>query len=236
MNGEQLCEYGCGLLAKHQLKNCKWCCYKSQNSCEGIREKFRNKNPKRKPLSDDHKKRISLANSGKKTGPRSENTKRKMRKPKSEEHKKHIREAQNKPEIKLKYSIAQKEAQNRPEVKEKNRERALNGGAVYANQFIKNPSRPQVELFKMLHQLCPNPIMNYPIYYRKKWNYSIDIADSRLALAIEYDEPYWHKNKGRDLRRQKRIEELGWKFLRYEKLPALEQLKLDIIRVINSRS
>lgn len=35
-----LCEYDCGQEAKHQLKNGKWCCSKSQNSCLEIRKKF----------------------------------------------------------------------------------------------------------------------------------------------------------------------------------------------------
>jgi len=32
-----ICEYGCGQEAKHQLKNGKWCCSKSQNSCPAKR-------------------------------------------------------------------------------------------------------------------------------------------------------------------------------------------------------
>ena len=31
----KLCDYGCGQEAKHQLKNGKWCCSKSVNSCPG---------------------------------------------------------------------------------------------------------------------------------------------------------------------------------------------------------
>lgn len=34
-----VCEYGCEQEAKHQLKNGKWCCAKSQNSCPEIRRK-----------------------------------------------------------------------------------------------------------------------------------------------------------------------------------------------------
>jgi 5-methylcytosine-specific restriction endonuclease McrA len=35
----RICEYGCGQEAKYQLKNGKWCCSKSQNSCPEIRRK-----------------------------------------------------------------------------------------------------------------------------------------------------------------------------------------------------
>ncbi len=45
-----LCEYGCGNKAKHQLKNGKWCCSKSHNSCI----------IKRKPLTEEQKKEHSL--------------------------------------------------------------------------------------------------------------------------------------------------------------------------------
>ena len=34
-----LCEYGCGLDAQYQLKNKRWCCSKSPNSCINIRKK-----------------------------------------------------------------------------------------------------------------------------------------------------------------------------------------------------
>ena len=34
-----LCEYGCGKEAHYQLKNGKWCCCKSSNSCSKNREK-----------------------------------------------------------------------------------------------------------------------------------------------------------------------------------------------------
>ena len=41
-----LCNYGCGQEAKYKLKNNKWCCCKSPNSCIAVRIKN----------SDNHKK------------------------------------------------------------------------------------------------------------------------------------------------------------------------------------
>lgn len=35
-----ICDYGCGQEGKYQLKNRKWCCSKSQNSCPILRKKF----------------------------------------------------------------------------------------------------------------------------------------------------------------------------------------------------
>lgn len=84
------------------------------------------------------------------------------------------------------------------------------GKAAYMNMFIKNPSKPQVELFHLCQKLLPYPIMNCPC-----GRYSIDIAIPILNLAIEYDGSYWHQDEEYDQKRQKEIEEDGWIFIRY---------------------
>lgn len=38
-NSHQICEYGCGNLAKYQLKNDRWCCSQYCNSCPAIKKK-----------------------------------------------------------------------------------------------------------------------------------------------------------------------------------------------------
>jgi len=40
----RICDYGCGQKAKHQLKNGKWCCSESHNSCQVMRKKNSIKN------------------------------------------------------------------------------------------------------------------------------------------------------------------------------------------------
>ena len=68
----KLCEYSCGKEAKHQLKNGKWCCNKSQNSCLIIRKKNSKSHKgqkawnKGKELSESHKRKNSEANKGRK--------------------------------------------------------------------------------------------------------------------------------------------------------------------------
>ena len=49
-----LCDYGCGQEAKYQLKNGKWCCCKSFNSCPAIRKK----NRESQIIRSDRQKRI----------------------------------------------------------------------------------------------------------------------------------------------------------------------------------
>jgi Protein of unknown function (DUF559) len=95
-----------------------------------------------------------------------------------------------------------------------------NGGAAYCNIFIKNPSRPQLKLYKMVLELCPYAILNYPCL-----NYSIDIAIPFLNLAIEFDGEYWHKNKEKyDEKRQRQLEQQGWEFFRFSSLPRIDKI------------
>jgi len=104
------------------------------------------------------------------------------------------------------------------------RTRLLNGQAAYMNSFIKNPSKPQRELFELVKTLFQETKINFAIL-----NYSIDIVIPNLKIAIEYDGSYWHQDKNYDIKRQKQIEELGWIFLRYvDRIPSIADLQKDI--------
>jgi very-short-patch-repair endonuclease len=119
---------------------------------------------------------------------------------------------------------------NRTNVRQKRIERMLNGGAIKALAGIKNPSASQVKTFKISQQVLLSPILNYPDYFT---GYSIDIAEPKLAIAIECDGSYWHQEK--DLKRQKELEEQGWNFIRYtDHVPTKQQLKEDIKRILNN--
>lgn len=148
--------------------------------------------------SKEHRKRISEARMGKYTG-----------KDNPFYGKKHTKET-------IKKMVSHP---NRIEFYKKQKEYMINGGASYLNSCISNPSKPQVELYNMILELCPYAILNYPCL-----NYSIDIAIPFLNIAIEYDEPYWHQDKESDERRQKKLEEEGWIFIRFETLPKKENL------------
>ncbi len=104
-------------------------------------------------------------------------------------------------------------------------ERMLNGGAAYSLSFIKNPSKPQVELFDLVKLLYSSAILNY-----SSLNRSIDIAIPDKNIAIEYDGSYWHQNrKESDKIRQKELENVGWKFLRYcDYIPSIDELQRDL--------
>lgn len=106
----------------------------------------------------------------------------------------------------------------------------LNGGASYCNKFIQNPSRPQVELYNRVKELFPSAILNYQFI---ELNYSLDIAIPELKIWFESDGTYWHQNTEKDLMRQRKIENFGWKCIRYasnniSEVPNIDTIKIDI--------
>ena len=182
---------------------------------------------KKRPEQSKLMKERMKGNSFSKGKPKSEKTKQKMRefwtseikKKKSEQMsgENNVMFGRKRPEISGKNNVM-----SRPEILAKFRgenspiyQRMKNGGAAYANSFIKNPSKPQVKLYEKIKVFFPNAILNYPFQ-----NYSIDIAMPDLKVAIEYDGKYWHKGREKeDQKRQKEIEKEGWKFLRYSQIP-----------------
>jgi len=98
--------------------------------------------------------------------------------------------------------------------------------AAWMNTFIKNPSKPQVEIFDLVYDICNGyAVLNYPLL-----NYSIDIAIPHLMVAIEYDGSYWHQNLEKDIKRQTEIEKQGWTVIRYKDyIPDKDDLLNDII-------
>ncbi len=116
-----------------------------------------------------------------------------------------------------------KTEQNREMVKKR---MTTDGGAAYVFSFIKNPSKPQIKLFNIVKELYPSAVLNFPV---KFFNRNIDIAIPEFRIAIEYDGSYWHQNKEDDEKRQKDIESLGWKFIRYmDYIPTKNELQNDI--------
>jgi hypothetical protein len=187
-------------------------------------------NPAKRP---DVRKKISKSKTGVKWGG---NNLIKRRKKASERLSKRNKENNpaKRPEVRAIQSkfMSENNPSKRPEVQEKQRmaklgkrnpdqsKRMSNGGGAYAASFCKNPSKPQVQLFKMVKLLYPSAILNY-VYKR----YCIDIAIPELQIAIEYDGEYWHKGREEaDSKRQKAIEKDGWKFIRYRKLPNNNEL------------
>jgi len=108
--------------------------------------------------------------------------------------------------------------------KEELRQYMINGGTERLLKFNIISSSQQNKIFEMVKQKYLDAMLNFQVS-----NYLIDIAIPEYKIAIEYDGSYWHKNKEKDLKRQKRIESLGWNFIRYvDKIPTNKELIKDI--------
>lgn len=223
-----LCDYGCNGEAKYKLKNGKLCCSKTYRSCLGVRNKHSisvtgEKHPLfGKKFTEESKKKMSLSHIGKKL---TDEQKRKIgqkslgRKiPKSKETRDKI----------SKFRCG-KCFLSRDFI-EKQRNIMLNGRSYEMIKKIKKISNEESKLREMVSQIYYNCQFQYRIF-----NYSIDIALPEYKIAIEYDGYYHFDNK--DLKakiekeyyiiRRKKIENVGWKFIRYtifDKFPTVEEL------------
>jgi hypothetical protein len=237
----KLCDYGCGQLATHQFKNGKWCCSKSYNSCLNRRVK-RNKTQKswNEGLTKETNQILKLV-SEKLTG---------KKKPESREYmlnggSAHANSFPRDPEKmrirneKIRQRMLNGQAKKmssliKKESNEKHRQKMLNGHAAYLNSKIKNPSKPQVELYNRVKKLYPSAELNYPCYRGKgNHSYNLDVAIPELKIYFESDGIWWHQNKDYDIKREKEIEELGWKIIRYKadyinQVPCIDKIEKDI--------
>lgn len=190
-------------------------------------------------VSEETKLKIGRKNKGRRN---SEESKEKMRK--SREGHTHIEETKRKiadgnrnkiisEETRKKSSVSMKKYYLTPEGiknKEKQRQRMLNGGVMKTFKNNKNPSKPQLKLYNIVKEIYPSAELDF---WEDRARRRIDIVIESLMIAIEYDGSYWHKDKEADDKRQKSLEDLGWKFIRYvDYIPTKEKIKNDINRLV----
>lgn len=120
----------------------------------------------------------------------------------------------------------------RDETREKLRKVMLNGGAIKAIKGIKNPSKQEVILRDYIKEIYPKCEFQYQVL-----NYSLDIAILEYKIAIEYD-GWYHFDCQEHIdyhnRRQREIENMGWKFIRYnifKPFPSKDVILLDLSKV-----
>ena len=245
-----LCEYGCGKEALYKFKNGKICCSIHYTKCPIEREKLTKRDrPKEmyKIIAEKNRGSKRSNETRKKIGAKSkikfrnkEYAKKNIERLSQYWGSNHSEATRQKMSIsakkswtnerKKKLSEKSKKMWKNKKLKDKQKQYMLDGGATYANKFIKNPSRPQVELFKIVQEVFPYCYLNYPCLFT---NYNIDIAIPKLNIAIEYDGSWWHQNKEKDKKRQKELEDQGWIFIRYEDyIPTKKELMRNFNEVI----
>lgn len=95
-------------------------------------------------------------------------------------------------------------------------------------------SKQQLELHKIIQQKYPEAVLNYPFL-----TYFLDIfiCIDDIKIDIEYDGWYWHKNKQKDLKRDKFLQSYGFKILRIRSgtlLPAENELFNAVSHLVNT--
>jgi very-short-patch-repair endonuclease len=213
-----LCFYGCGRESIKQFKNGKWCCSKSKNSCPENRKKIGSRSKGRIPWNKDLTKEThqSIRKQAEKiTGRTKEN------------HEGRRKQAEKQSERMI--GRTKENHEGRRKQAEKQSEYMKSGGSTHSRKFIKRFSKGELKLREIVKELFPTSEHTYSIL-----NYDVDIALLEYKIAIEYDGHYHfdtEESKEYHKKRQKEIEEKGWKFLRYnifQKFPTEEQVKEDI--------
>lgn len=242
-----LCYYGCGQEAKYFLSYVKkWCCSKSQNSCLVNRRK--NSEALRKVMKE-------VRNRPKIKEKTSIMLKESWKKKTLEEVSMIVEKRKNTCLIKYGVESPLQVEQFKEKSKETTKKRykvenwartekwlnyMKNGGAIYSNSFIKNPSKEELELREKFEEVNKN--LNFRYKYEHKVledkNYTVDIGIFPYKIAIEFD-GWFHFSDQEHIeyhkKRQKEIEQSGWKFIRYsifQPFPTEEQIREDLLNII----
>lgn len=207
-----LCDYGCRQEGKYQLKNGKWCCSKTYNSCIEVRRKN----------SKWHEENCGGENNPMfgRIGDKSPITGSKRPDVAARVGNKHP----------LFGKVGYWSGKVGPWAGKKNpgqSEYMLNGGATKASSGIINPSKPQKKLFDLIRLWFPQARMNYPFL-----NFSLDVAIPEFRIWFEYDGFYWHQDEERDRQRQEKIEKHDWRCIRYRDVTPTEEKFIQDVRML----
>jgi len=82
----------------------------------------------------------------------------------------------------------------------------------HPNRTMCNVSIPQKFLYKQIKKVFPEAELEYPVRTKQSIRF-IDVAIPRFRLGFEYDGSYWHKNKEKELNRDKDLEEINWNII-----------------------
>jgi len=249
--------FWCNQEATFKLKNGKFCCCNSPNSCIGFRKKNSlshkgnvhsketrlkiSSSNKNQPASEKTKQNIKNAMKKKKDNGwinhppetrKKMSEKRKRWKPSEDEIKRRVETRKG-----YKHSEQTKEKMRKPhhseEFKEAQRQRMLNGGSIRLHKSIKKISKQELNLRNIVKEIYSDCEFQFGVL-----NYFLDVAILKYKIAIEFDGWYHfdtEEHKQYHKFRQERIEKEGWKFYRvtiFDKFPNKDQVKESIEKLI----
>jgi len=249
-----LCDYGCGKEAIYQLKNGKWCCQKSQNSCDAVKNKVVIE------ITDFEGYKICDYGCGEKASYRFTNGKvcccysyKSCSAVREKNKKSNIgRIGPNKGKKTGPLTIEHRQKLSKSLTSKKHtKEHNKNIGKGVKKSFTKERREKLSKWMKNYGFLIRSKITKisngenhireiikkiYPDceFQKQILNYEVDVAISFKKIIVEYD-GYYHfdteEHKEYHKKRQKEIEGEGWKFLRYtmfDKLPTEKEVRKDI--------
>ncbi len=104
----------------------------------------------------------------------------------------------------------------------KHQERMKNGGAITALKGNCKTSRPQKELYNIIH----SKYIDAELEYNVNDVAFADVGIPSLNLDIEYDGKHWHQDKEKDKRRDTKLLNCGWRTIRVD-YDLLKMIKID---------
>jgi len=208
----EFCEFGCGNFSQYQLKNGKWCCSKSFNSCLAVKKKnsigLKNAHKNGRYSNIDYSLTSWAKGLTKENDPRI--------KKQSETYKQRIKSGEIIPSMLGKHLSEEARKKISDKMKIAHAEgRAHNIGECRWNN---EPSYPEKFMMKVIENEFSdkNYIREYPITFNKTY-FSIDFAWPQKMRAIEIDggqHDRFDEQKERDKRKDIALTNLGWTFCR----------------------
>ena len=80
------------------------------------------------------------------------------------------------------------------------------------------PTKPQLRLFGVVKERFAGEdvVLDHVVKVGRRW-FCVDVAVPGLKLGYEYDEPFWHQDRDKDIVRHCLIESLGWDLVHYSR-------------------
>ncbi len=202
----------------------------SRKNRESMLEQYRTGKREGKSITKNaHKKMKELGKLGLHPFQREDVKKKSQEKNNTTEHRKASSERMKKNNPMHDPTIAKKARENMIKFYRQNPERRLN--AIMAG-YRKSKKRTSIEkiMENLLIKMGVNYVFQYPIL-----NFDVDFAIPDLKIAIECDGVYWHKNREKELVRDRKIQNEGWTIIHFTDIQLnkeLDKVEDELYRIL----